>query len=171
MGSPWIHAESSVKHFGGKPEDYLPIHELLDSSKASMSDLRHRFLTHNSWFVTTILEKIFGSVITNSDGRKVSVREIGQWHVMEDFNGSFPSAQDFLANIGWQDWMDNGKNGARPPSHKGLPLPAVVELTPTESSEPSTQRIGIPMPEVEPFFQPRRFDFENRPCAHSGLMD
>lgn len=56
---PHIHAESSAKKFGGKPEDYLDIHNLLDSSKAALCDSRHRVLTHNSWFVGVILEKIW----------------------------------------------------------------------------------------------------------------
>lgn len=32
---PYIHAELSAKRFGGVPEDYLDIHELMDSSKAA----------------------------------------------------------------------------------------------------------------------------------------
>lgn len=122
MGSPTVHAELSAKRFGGNPKDYLHIHELMDSSKQAFSDMRHRTLTHNSWFVTTILEKIFGSSIKNSDGKTISVRDIGQWHVMEDFHGSFPTVQDYLENMKFKDWMDNGKGGdAIPPSHVGLP--------------------------------------------------
>jgi hypothetical protein len=91
---PFIHAESSAKKFGGQPEDYLEIHNLLDSSKSVIADNRHRALTHNSWFLF-ILEKIFGVTITNSDGKKVSVRDVGEQHIIEDFRGQFiPSAQD-----------------------------------------------------------------------------
>ena len=108
MSKPYIHALSSVKRHGGKPEDYLEIHNLMDSSKAAMCDNRHRALTHNSWFIGTILEKIFGTVITNSDGRKVSVRDIGEEHVSEDFKGRFiPTAQDYLAEIEMKGWMNN----------------------------------------------------------------
>jgi hypothetical protein len=130
MGSPSLHAEQSAKRFGGVPQDYIEIHELMDSSKKAFSDLRHRALTHNSWFVTEILEKIFGRTIKNSAGVKVAVRDIGQWHVMEDFGGSFPTAQDYLTNFKLEPWMDNGANDSVPPSHVGLPKFNKSLLTP-----------------------------------------
>jgi hypothetical protein len=58
MSKPWIHAVSSARRWGGKPEDYIEIHNLMDSSKATIADSRHRALTHNAWFIGTILEKI-----------------------------------------------------------------------------------------------------------------
>lgn len=106
---PWIHSLSSARRFGGKPEDYIEIHNFLDSSKAVISDVRHRALTHNSWFLGFILEKIFGVTITNSDGKKVSVRDVGEQHVGEDYGGFIPSAQDFLQEIEFKPWMNNGK--------------------------------------------------------------
>jgi len=33
MYKPWIHAKNSARKFGGVPEDYLPIHNLMDSSQ------------------------------------------------------------------------------------------------------------------------------------------
>lgn len=108
MSKPYIHSLSSARRFGGVPEDYIEIHNLLDSSKACICDNRHRALTHNSWFIGTILERIFGVTITNSDGKKVSVRDVGEQHVAEDFKGRFiPTAQDFLAEIEFKDWMNN----------------------------------------------------------------
>jgi len=120
MSKPYIHALSSAKEFGGKPEDYMDIHELLDSSKATFAgDIRHRALTHNSWFIATILDKIFGSVRTNSAGKKYSVRDIGERHVSEDYNRKFiPSAQDFLVELEFKPWMNNGINGEVPPSQR-----------------------------------------------------
>lgn len=59
MAKPWIHAESSARRFGGAPEDYIKIHDLMDSSKEVFPDNRHRALTHNSWFIF-ICEKVFG---------------------------------------------------------------------------------------------------------------
>jgi len=124
MAKPLIHAESSVKKFGGKVEDYLDIHNLMDSSKATVANSRHRALTHTSWFVGTILEKIFGVYIVNSDGKKVSVRDVGEQHVLEDFGGRFiPSAQDYLSNIEMEEWMLKGK-GAPPASCRKLEKPA-----------------------------------------------
>ena len=133
MSKPWIHAMSSAKKFGGKPEDYIEIHNLMDSSKAVICDNRHRALTHNSWFVGVILEKIFGVTITNSNGRKISVRDIGEQHVSEDFRGRFiPSAQDYLQEMDMKPWMNNGRGV--PPSfdkiHKlltGTPKQQVIK--------------------------------------------
>jgi len=108
MSKPYIHALSSARRFGGKAKDYIAIHNLMDSSKAVICDNRHRALTHNSWFIGTILEKIFGVTITNSDGKEVSVRDIGEQHVAEDFRGRFiPSAQDYLAEMEMKGWMNN----------------------------------------------------------------
>jgi hypothetical protein len=106
---PWVHALSSVKQFGGKPEDYLEIHNFLDSSKGVISDNRHRALTHTSWFISVVMERVFGVNITNSDGKKVSVRSIAEQHVGEDYGGFIPSAQDFLQEMEFQPWMMNGR--------------------------------------------------------------
>jgi hypothetical protein len=127
MSKPIIHAQSSVRKFGGKPEDYEPIHSFMDCSKGAMADNRHRALTHNSWFLSNILERVkfansgpetsdhrFPTII-NSDGRTVSVRDIGEQHCLEDFANKFiPSAQDYLAEMSFQPWMQNGMS--HPPS-------------------------------------------------------
>lgn len=119
MAKPFIHAESSARKFGGVPEDYLAIHDLMDSSKGTIADSRHRALTHNAWFLSVILEKVFGHNITNSDGRKVSVREIGEQHVLEDYGGRYiPSAVDFLTEMELKEWMIKGQGA--PPSFARL---------------------------------------------------
>jgi hypothetical protein len=121
MSKPWIHAVSSVQKFGGKPEDYLPIHSFMDSSKGVIPDSRHRALTHTSWFLSVVLERVFGVTITNSDDKIVSVRDVGEQHILEDFGNRFiPSAQDYLQEIEWRDWMLNGKSG-KPPSFAKIP--------------------------------------------------
>ncbi len=103
---PHLHAQSSARRFGGAPADYLGIHNLLDSSKAALPDNRHRALTHNAWFVGTILERIFGVTIVNGDGKEVSVRDIGEQHVLEDYGGRFiPTAQDFFGDVPLRPWM------------------------------------------------------------------
>jgi hypothetical protein len=57
--------------------------------------------------------------ITNSDGKVVSVRDIGEQHVLEDFRGRFiPSAQDYLSEMEYQPWMQNGEGV--PPSFKKI---------------------------------------------------
>lgn len=118
---PYIHACSSAKKYGGIPEDYIKIHNFMDSSKAAMPDNRHRALTHNSWFIGPggPLELAFGTVIENSDGRKVSVRDLGEDHILEDFGMRFiPTAQDYLQEMEYKPWMNNGQGDEGPTSHK-----------------------------------------------------
>ena len=120
MAKAWVHAESSARRFGGIPEDYVEVHNLMDSSKEVLSDNRHRVLTHNSWFVCNILERVFGVAIKNSEGKMVPVRSLGEQHVLEDFGGRFiPTAQDFLQSMVFEPWMNNGKGV--PPSYPRTP--------------------------------------------------
>lgn len=109
MAAPYIHAISSAKKYGGTPEDYLDIHELMDSSKITFADNRHRVLTHNIWFITVILPKVFGHQRENSDGKKYNVKDIGEQHCLEDFRHKFiPTAQDYIEEMTIQPWMNNG---------------------------------------------------------------
>lgn len=116
MANPHTHAESSARRYGGKMEDYLAIHEFMDSSKTTFADQRHRALTHNMWFINHVLPRVFGSLLVNSNGRNISVVQVGMDHVQEDYAGKFiPTAQDWLQEIEYQPWMMNGKGA--PPSN------------------------------------------------------
>jgi len=109
MANPLIHSKSSVKRFGGKVEDYLPIHILLDSPKTTMNNNTSRMLTHNIWFCYEIIPKIFGYNIINSDGKSVDTVDIAMLHCIEDFRGRFvPTVQDYLQHLQIQPWMNNG---------------------------------------------------------------
>ena len=101
--NPWYHAVSSSRKFGGVPEDYLAIHNFFDESKAHYADFRHRALRHHSAGIFECQEK-FGVTITNSDGRTIPVRQIGEQHVMEDC-GFIPTVADWLKHIKCQPWM------------------------------------------------------------------
>ena len=103
MAHPVKHAENSAKRFGGNIEDYLPIHNWFDESKAFIADFRHRALRHHAEGIF-LCERIFGVAITNSEGNQVPVRYIGEQHVKEDL-GRIPSAQDWLSEISPQRWM------------------------------------------------------------------
>ena len=48
MAHPYHHALSSVRRWGGRVEDYLPIHDWFDASKAFLADFRHRALRHHA---------------------------------------------------------------------------------------------------------------------------
>ena len=103
MAHPLKHAENSAHKFGGRPEDYLPIHNWFDESKSFLSDFRHRALRHHAEGIF-LAEKLFGVAIVNSDGTQVPVRFVGEQHVREDL-GRIPTAQDWLFHIKPQRWM------------------------------------------------------------------
>lgn len=104
---PLYHAQSSVKKFGGVVEDYLPLHQFLDEPKLCMADFRHRALRHHSQGIFE-LERIFGVAITNSHGKQVPTRLIGEQHVREDLGGVIPTVADWFRNIRREAWMSRG---------------------------------------------------------------
>lgn len=104
MAHSYIHAVSSARRFGGKPEDYLPLHNWFDATKAIAADFRHRALRHHSEGIF-IAEQIFGVTLLNSAGKTIPVRLLGEQHVREDFNGRIPSALDWLRAIRAEPWM------------------------------------------------------------------
>jgi hypothetical protein len=100
---PFRHAKNSARHFGGKPEDYMPIHDFLDQTKACHADMRHRALLHNS-LGPFIVEQVFGAVATNSAGRRYSPRDVAEQHIFEDL-GTIPPVSAWLQNMTLQPWM------------------------------------------------------------------
>lgn len=106
---PYAHAKNSAKKYGGQWLDYMPIHELFDSSKASIADMRHRALFHSS-FGIFVVEKVLGTVLRNSDGVNYNVRDIGEDHVIEDI-GFIPSVDKWLRNMRLEDWMLGAMRG------------------------------------------------------------
>lgn len=120
MANPLKHAESSVRLWGGRVEDYLPLHNKLDCSKKYFADHRHRSLTHNLFFVFEVMIPLFGEYIKNSDGKTVSVKDICEYHILEDYNKKFiPNVSDFLNEMTPKSWMANGL-GEGPDSRKKI---------------------------------------------------
>jgi hypothetical protein len=120
MANPLKHSQSSVRLWGGKVEDYLPLHNKMDSSKKYFSDNRHRTLTHNMFFIFEVMIPIFGEYITNSDGKIVSVKDICEWHILEDFGKKYiPNVSDYLSEMEIKSWMANGI-GEPPASQKKI---------------------------------------------------
>ena len=134
MAHPLKHAESSARKFGGRAEDYLLIHNWFDESKAFLADFRHRALRHHAEGIF-LCERIFGAAITNSEGKKVPVRYIGEQHVREDL-GRIPSAQDWLSQIRPVRWM----YGQRFEQHDQHSIPARIPDVPSRAGEPAQAR-------------------------------
>lgn len=119
MAHPLFHAQSSARKYGGVPADYQAIHSWFDESKAFLADVRHRALRHHAEGIF-LCERIFGLSITNSDGREVPVRFIGEQHVLEDL-GRIPTASDWLREITLQPWMAARGQLASPDPAAGAP--------------------------------------------------
>lgn len=100
---PWNHALSSVHKWGGVPEDYLDIHNFIDSSKAHIADMRHRALFHST-FGIWLVERVYGTVLTTSAGATVSTRDVAERHVFEDM-GTIPTVADWLREMPIEEWM------------------------------------------------------------------
>ncbi|MEZ6139589.1 MAG: hypothetical protein R3B84_03365 [Zavarzinella sp.] len=103
MSKAWVHAESSARKWGGKPDDYIAIHEKMDQTKMAHAEVTHRAVFHHA-FGIYIMEDIFGRTLTNSDGKLVHVRDIAEQHVLEDL-GFIPSLNDWLREMPSQPWM------------------------------------------------------------------
>jgi hypothetical protein len=104
---PYHHAQSSVRIFGGKTDDYIEIHRYLDAPKETFCDFRHRALRHHSQGIFEA-ERVFGLTIKNSEGKKIPVRYICEQHIKEDCGGFVPSVSDWFRNIRPEPWMSKG---------------------------------------------------------------
>lgn len=95
-----IHSQISVKRRGGKIEDYLPIHDFIDSTKELCSDNRHRIL-HTMWGIRRVIIPIFGHTIINSDNKAINMKDLcEQDHILPDYQNRFiPTLSDFVSAI------------------------------------------------------------------------
>jgi len=103
---PWHHAQRSAAKFGGEAKDYLEVHSWMDGSKEFIGDLRHRALRHHTEGIY-LAERLFGPVITNSNGTQIPTRIVLEYHVKEDL-GFIPSVYQWLHSIQVQPWMMRG---------------------------------------------------------------
>jgi hypothetical protein len=116
----FLHAEASVRKFGGSVADYLPIHEFIDESKKWVGDVRHRAMRHHTagpWMaqekfgVAIEIHNEDGTPILNKHGRpkRVIVRDIAENHIVEDL-GWIPSPADWLSCMECKTWMGGKRN-------------------------------------------------------------
>jgi hypothetical protein len=100
---PYLHAKSSSLKYGGAPEDYLDIHDFMDSTKAALADVRHRAVLHSA-FGCFVIEKVFGTTRANSAGKTYSPRDVAEDHIIEDL-GTIPTLEKWLSDLPIQEWM------------------------------------------------------------------
>jgi len=103
--TPWKHSESTVHKWGGKPQDYIEIHNWLDETKQYTGNWTHRAFRHHAAGVQWGIER-FGHAIRNSDGKMVPTKMIIEGHITEDC-GFVPTVQDWAKIIGAnpEPWM------------------------------------------------------------------
>lgn len=92
----WKHCLLSQKKFGGKSEDYVPVHKFMDSSKLFYYHVKHRLLLHNLYGIELCIE-LLGDFIINSDGKTILVRDVAAEHCKEDLYGAVPTLNDWLS--------------------------------------------------------------------------
>ena len=135
MANPYHHAVSSVRKWGGVPEDYIEVHSWFDQSKEHLADFRHRALRHHTQGIFEC-ERVFGPTIDLSvckrcgiardvhvtpwrgsskpvtcndfEPKRIPTRWIGEQHVQEDL-GRIPSVSDWLLQIQPEPWMNRSK--------------------------------------------------------------
>lgn len=147
MANPYHHALSSIRKWGGSVDDYLAIHRWFDESKTVMADCRHRALRHHTFGIFECEAK-FGSHITNSDGKVIPVRWIGEQHVSEDC-GRIPSAQDWLENMRIVPWMNHAtKLSVQLSPDGGKKQVEAIELLDRKLLALAAEAEGLGMPEL-----------------------
>ncbi|WP_243405223.1 DUF6915 family protein [Pelagivirga sediminicola] len=124
MAHPLHHAESSARKFGGVPSDYQAVHDWFDASKEHLALFTHRAMRHHAQGLYEA-ERVFGLSLTNSAGREIPVRWIGEQHIREDCQGRIPSMADWLRRIQPEPWMamaiSTGILAMSPAATQGLP--------------------------------------------------
>lgn len=95
-----IHSQISVRKRGGIIEDYLKIHDFMDSTKELCSDNRHRIL-HTMWGIKRVIVPVFGHTIINSSNKAINVKDLcEQDHILPDYQNRFiPNLTDFVNSI------------------------------------------------------------------------
>ncbi len=117
MANSWIHAAASARHFGGKPEDYHPIHLFIDQYKSQQGDVRHRAFLHHSNGPFMVEQQFGPSIMVEAidkrtglpEIREILTRDIAENHIVEDL-GWIPSPADWMACMDCKVWMGGKKN-------------------------------------------------------------
>lgn len=110
MANPYHHAVSSARRWGGRPEDYLAVHEWFDEPKGWIADARQRAIRHHSEGIAEAITLLEPVVLES--GRVVPIRWIGEQHVMEDL-GQIPTAADWLRRMTLEPWMNHARKLSR----------------------------------------------------------
>ncbi len=94
---PLQHAQISAKTYGGCWQEYIEVHNFLDSSKAACAHFKHRFLLHHREGIELGV-KIFGETLINSESREIEIRRLLTDHLIEDV-GSVVCVEEWAQDL------------------------------------------------------------------------
>lgn len=94
---PLQHAQISRKTHGGCWQDYISVHNFLDSSKAACAHFKHRFLLHHREGIE-LGARVFGASVVNSENKAIETRRILTEHLIEDV-GRIVSVEDWARDL------------------------------------------------------------------------
>ena len=101
MSKPIVHAQSAAKKFGGTANDYLSIEEMIDSSKSSFGDNRHRAIFHSS-FGAFVMQLMFGINYESIDELR------NKYNLPEEFIKDYEKQREVDRRMGTQ--LSNSEN-------------------------------------------------------------
>src|SRR5438046_932632 len=102
MAHSYYHSLSSVRKFGGKIHNYLPLHNWFDATKSITANFVHRALRHHTEGID-LSKQLFGEYIKHSNGHDISLMEVSKLHLQEDFC-SCPDASAWYKLIELKSW-------------------------------------------------------------------
>lgn len=94
---PLQHAQISAKTYGGQWQNYIEVHNFLDSSKAAGAHFKHRFLLHHAEGIELGV-RIYGEVLTNSENKQIKTKRLLIDHLIEDV-GSIVRVEDWARDL------------------------------------------------------------------------
>lgn len=108
---PFLHARISARVFGGHWSDTLPIHDLIDSSKAAHPTMRHRAVFHSDLGVS-IVEAVFAATQKTCPKSLPPTKTVAIQHIEDDL-GRVPSVAE------WASCLHLPDAALRPPKRLG----------------------------------------------------
>jgi len=94
---PLQHAQISQKTYGGSWQDYIEVHNFLDTSKAACANFKHRFLLHHIEGIE-LGAQIFGASLRNSENKIIETRRLLTDHLIEDV-GRIVNVEDWARDL------------------------------------------------------------------------
>jgi hypothetical protein len=100
----WQHCLQSCERFGGLPDDYLPLHQFINSARTVLPDEVSRCILHNAWGIDIAVRCIGATFRRSSDHVRLSTREVAESHVLRDL-GTIPTMLETLHAVPLAKWM------------------------------------------------------------------